>query len=149
MFCSIHDFTFLITDTKNWLCGSHWQAWLILKKLLVLINIRKRWLTRKGNRERKILHKERTKLVPRIIRKSSEIDAFVYSHQNDAVKKELAQLSDIFKVIKDINQKMIELDGNYTEELRYPDIDETVFSFKHRVHNWLKERDKISLFAKK
>ena len=65
------------------------------------------------------------------------------------MKKELAQLSDIFKVIKDINQKMIELDGNYIEELRYPDIDETVFSFKHRVHNWLKERDKISLFAKK
>ena len=53
-----------------------------------------------------------------IIRKSSEIDVLLYSHQNDVtVKKELAQLSDIFKLIEDINQKMIELGDNYTEEL--------------------------------
>ena len=32
------------------------------------------------------------------------------SHQNVTVKKELAQLSGIFKLIEDINQEMIDLD---------------------------------------
>ena len=38
---------------------------------------------------------------------------------------------------------MIELDGNYTEELWFTHIDEKVFSFKHKVHNWLGEGDEI------
>ena len=36
---------------------------------------------------------------------------------------------------------MTELDDNYAEELWFTDIDEKVFSFKHKVHNWLKEGD--------
>ena len=36
---------------------------------------------------------------------------------------------------------MIELDDNYTEKLWFTDIDKKVFSFNHKVHNWLKERD--------
>ena len=43
------------------------------------------------------------------------------------VKEELAQLSDIFKLIEDINQKKIELDDK--------DIDEKMFSFKRKVCN--------------
>ena len=51
----------------------------------------------------------------RIIRKSSETDVLLYSHQNDViVKEELAQLSEIFKLIEDINQEMREVDDNYT-----------------------------------
>lgn len=41
------------------------------------------------------------------------------------VKEELAQLIDIFKLIEDINQKMIELDDK--------DIDEKMFSFKRSL----------------
>ena len=80
---------------------------------------RQRKMTEKGREYRKeILDKKRTNLVSRIIRKSSEIDVLLYSHQNDVtVKEELAQLSDIFKLIEDINQEMIELDDNYTGEL--------------------------------
>ena len=37
--------------------------------------------------------------------------------------------SDIFKLFKDINQEMVELDNNYTEELCFTDIDEKLFSF--------------------
>ena len=74
----------------------------------------------------------------------------LYSHQNDvAVKEELAQLNDIFKLIEDINQEMIELDDNYTEELWLTDIDEKVFSFNNKVHNWLREGDEIQRIEKK
>ena len=106
---------------------------------------RQRKMTDKGMEYRKgILDKKRTNLVSRIIRKSSEIDVLLYSRQNDVtVKEELAQLNDIFKLIEDINQEMIELDDNYTEELWFTDIDEKVFSFKRKAHNWLRKGDEI------
>ena len=112
---------------------------------------RQRKMTDKGREYRKgILDKKRTNLVSRIIRKSSEIDVLLYSHQNDVtVKEELAQLNDIFKLIEDINQEMIELDDDYTEELWFTDIDEKVLSFKHKVHNWLREGDEIQRIEKK
>ena len=80
---------------------------------------RQRKMTDKGREYRKgILDKKGTNLVSRIIRKSSEIDVLLYSHQNDVtVKEQLAQLNDIFKLIEDISQEMIELDDDYTEEL--------------------------------
>ena len=107
-------------------------------------------MTDKGREYRKkILNKKRTNLVSRIIRKSSEIDVLLYSHQNNVtVKEKLAQLSDIFKLIEDINQEMTELDDNSTEELWSTDIDEKVFSFKHKVHNWLKEGDEMQRIEK-
>ena len=72
--------------------------------------------TDKGREYRKeILDKKRTNLVSRIIRKYSGRDILLFSHQNAViVKEELAQLSDIFKLIEDINQEMIEVDDNYT-----------------------------------
>ena len=75
---------------------------------------RQRKMTDKGREYRKeILDKKRTNLVSRIIRKSSEIDVLLYSHQNDVnVKDQLAQLSEIFNLIEDINQEMIKLDEN-------------------------------------
>ena len=89
---------------------------------------------------KEILDKRRTHLVSRIIRKSSKTDVLLYSYQNYVtVKEELAQLSDIFKLIEDINQEMIKLDDNYAEELWFADTDEKVFSFKDKVHYWLRE----------
>ena len=115
------------------------------------MNKRQRKITDNGREYRKqILDKKRTNLVSRIIRISSEIDVLLYSHQNGVtVKKQLAQLSDIFKLIEDINQEMIELDDNYTEELWFTDIDEKVFSFKHKIHNWLREGDEMQRIEKK
>ena len=64
----------------------------------------------KGRENRKEILKKRTNLVLRNITKSGEIDVLLYSYQNDVtVKEELAWLSDIFKLIKDTNQEMIEL----------------------------------------
>ena len=112
---------------------------------------RRRKMTDKGRKYRKgILDKKRTNLVSRIIRKSSEIDILLYYHQNDVtVKEELAQLNDISKLIEGISQEMIELDDDYTEELWFIDIDEKVFSFKHKIHNWLREGDEIQRIEKK
>ena len=96
------------------------------------------------------LDKKRTNLESRIIRKSSDTDVLLYSHKNDVtVKDELAQLNDTFKLIEDINQEMIELDDNYTEGLWFTDIDEKVFSFKHKVHNWLREGYETQRIEKK
>ena len=63
-----------------------------------------RKMTEKEREYRKeVIGKKRANLVSRIIRKSSEIDLFLHSLQNDVtVKEELAQLSEIFKLIKDI-----------------------------------------------
>ena len=58
---------------------------------------RQRKMTEKGRKYRKEILDKRTNLVSRIIRKSSEIDVLLYSHQNDAtVKEKLAQLSNTF-----------------------------------------------------
>ena len=83
--------------------------------------------------------------MSRIIGKSSEIDVLL----DVTVKEQLTQLRDIFKLIEDMNQEMIELDDNYTEELWSTDIDEKLFSFKHKIHNWLREGDEMQRIEKK
>ena len=100
-----------------------------------ILDKRQRKMTDKGREYRKkILDKKRTNLVSRINRKSIEIDVLLHSHQNVTVKKELAQLSEIF---------------NCTEELWFTDIDEKVFSFKHKIHNWLREGVEMQEIEKK
>ena len=42
-------------------------------------------------------------------------------------------------MIVEINDEMTEIDVNYSEELWFAEIDEKVFSFKHKIHNWLRE----------
>ena len=44
---------------------------------------------------------------------------------------------------------MIELDENYTENMWFSDIDDKVFAFKLRVHNWLKEGEKLVKLERK
>ena len=104
----------------------------------------------KGRENRQeILDKKRTNLVSRITRKSRKIDILLYSHQNHVTaNKEIAQLSDKFKLIEAINQEIIELDDNYTEELWLTDINQKLFSFKHKFHNWLREGDEIQITEK-
>ena len=55
------------------------------------------------------------------------------------MKGKLSQLSDIFKLMEDINQETIEVDDHYTEELWFVEVDERILSFKHKIHNCLKE----------
>ena len=61
----------------------------------------------------------------------SDVDVFLYTHENDiTVKEELQQLNDKFKLIDEINQEMIELDDNYMEDMWFSDIDDKVFALK-------------------
>ena len=63
-----------------------------------------------------IREKKKSSLVFRIIRKSSETNDFLYSHQNPTtVQGELAQLNNIFKLIVEVNDEMTEIDVNYSE----------------------------------
>ena len=87
-----------------------------------------------------ILDKKKSSLVSRIIRKSSEINDLLYSYQNaTTVKEEFIQLNNIYKLIVEINDEMTEIDVNYSEQLWFAKIDEKVFSFKHKIHDWLRE----------
>ena len=101
-------------------------------------------LTEKG-REYRLSTQEnkRVKLVSRLLRKSSEIDDLMYSYQNSiTVKEELAQLNYMFKMLVDIHEEFEQIDKEYTDDIWFDDIDQKVFSFTHKVHNWLKEEKK-------
>ena len=83
------------------------------------------------------------KLVSRLFRKSSEIDDLMYSSQNSiTVKEELAQLNDMFKILVDIHEEFKQIDKGYTNDIWFDNIDQKVFSFKQKKHNWLKEEEK-------
>ena len=74
----------------------------------------------------------------------SDIDVLLYTHEYDVtMKEELQQLNDAFNVIDEIKQEMTELDDNYTEDMLFSDIGDKVFTFKYRIHNWLKEGKKL------
>ena len=61
----------------------------------------------------------------------------MYSYQNEAtVKEELAQFSDTYKLIVEINDGMTDIDVNCSEDLWFSEICKKVFPFKHKLHNW-------------
>ena len=54
----------------------------------------------------------------------SDVDVFLYTHENDiTLKEELQQLNDVVKLLDEINQKMAELDDNYTKDMLFSDKD--------------------------
>ena len=90
-----------------------------------------------------LLKKRRSKLVSRVIRKSSKIEDLMYSFQSGiAVKEELQQLNDMLKMLVENHEELENIDDQYTDELWFEDIDQKVLSFKHKVHNWLREAEK-------
>ena len=95
---------------------------------------RNRILAEKGRQFRvSILDKKKKALVSRITRKMSDADVLLYTHENDiSVKEELQQLNNVFKLVEEINQEMIQLDDNYTEDICFSEIGDKDFAFKHR-----------------
>ena len=100
-----------------------------------------RTLTEKGREYRiSILDKKKSSLVSKTIRKSSEINDLLHSYENaTTVKKESSKLNNIYKLIVQINDEMTEIYVNYSEEFWFAEINEKVFSFKHKIHDWLRE----------
>ena len=89
------------------------------------------------------LENKSTKQVPRLLRKSSEIDYFMYSYQNSIFfEKQLTQLNDVLKMLVDIYEVFEQIDKEYTDDIWLEYIDKIVFSFKHKVHKWLKGEKK-------
>ena len=64
----------------------------------------------------------------------NDVDVLLYTHKNYVtMKEELQQLNDVFKLIDEINQEMIELDENHTENMWFSDIDDKVFGRRKLV----------------
>ena len=48
----------------------------------------------------------------------------------------------MFKTLVDIYEEFEQIDQEYTNDIWFGDIDQKVFFFKHKLHNWLKEDEK-------
>ena len=106
---------------------------------------RNRKMKEKGRQSQlAVLEKRRAKLVTRTTRISNEIDNLKYSYQNSVtVKKELAQVNNMFRMLVETHKEQEEIDEEYDDEIWFDNMDQKVFSFKHKVHNWLKEGEKL------
>ena len=105
---------------------------------------RTRSLTEKGRRyQADILLEKRKRAISRMQRKAKAIDDLLYSAGNQvAVREELDQYSDLFKLVTNHHEEYCELldaENQQQEEGWFDDLDQDVFNFKHRIHSWLKE----------
>ena len=92
-----------------------------------------------------LLLEKRTKAMTRLQRKARAIDDLLYSATNHvAVKEELGQYSDIFKLLSTHHEEYCELvdaDDQKHQVNWFDDLDQDAFNFKHKIHNSLKESD--------
>ena len=105
-----------------------------------------RQLTEKGRKyQAEWVLEKRTKAMIRLQRKARAIDDLLYSGTNHVtVKEALGQYSDIFKLLSTYHEKYCELvdaDDQKDQAYWFDDLDQDVFNFKHKIHNWLKESD--------
>ena len=59
------------------------------------------------------------------------------------MKEELAQLNDMFRMLVEIHEEQEEIDEECDDEIWFDDLNQKIFSFKYKVHNWLKKGEKI------
>lgn len=75
--------------------------------------------------------------------KTKVIDDLLYSGGNQvAVREELDQYSDLFKLVTSHYEEYYELldaENQQHEGDWFDGLDQDMFNFKHRVHSWLKE----------
>ena len=103
--------------------------------------------TEKGLQYRRsVLMDRKSQLHKRLMRKSSIIDDQLYSKQNlTVVKENLGQFDDVFKLLTEVHQqhcKLLSEEEQHTNNQWFEDVDGMVFSFKHRVYNWVRENKK-------
>ena len=80
----------------------------------------------------------------RMIRKSGAVNDLLYSVKNSVtVEEELAQFDDLFKQLMKVHNKYLSIFTKGNEKKKqnqwFDEVDERVFSFKHKVHNCLKD----------
>ena len=106
-------------------------------------------LTEKGRKyQAELVLEKRTEAMRRLQRKARVIDGLLYSATNHVtVKEELGQYSDIFKLLSTYHEEYCELvdaDDQKDQANWFDDLDQDVFNFRHKTHNWLKESDNKS-----
>ena len=78
-------------------------------------------------------------------KKAGAIDDLLYSATNHvAVKEELGQYSDIFKLLSTYHEgycELVDADDPKYQLNWFDDLDQDVFRFKHKIHTRLKESD--------
>ena len=83
--------------------------------------------------------------MSRMQRKAKAIDDLIYSAGNQvAVREELDQYSDLFKLITNYHEeycKLLDAEDQQHEEDWFDDLDQDVdvFKFIRRVHSWMRE----------
>ena len=91
------------------------------------------------------MNKKRTKAMTRFQRKARAIDDLLYSTTyHVAVKEVLGQYSDILKMLSTYHEECCELvdaDDQKDQAIWFDDLDQHVFDFKQKIHNWLKQSD--------
>ena len=91
------------------------------------------------------MNKKRTKAMTRFQRKATAIDDLLYSTTyHVAVKGVLGQYSDILKMLSTYHEECCELvdaDDQKDQAIWFDDLDQHVFDFKQKIHNWLKQSD--------
>ena len=110
---------------------------------------RQRKQIEKGVEYRMNTLEERGKLHSRLLRKSSTIDALLYSFQNmNTVREELRSFNDQFRMILEVHEEYHQLIEDKVkqeeDEVWFDKIDENVCTFKRKVHNCLKQGGRVT-----
>ena len=104
---------------------------------------RRRNLTEKGREyQQKLLFDKRKKIHSRMMRQSQLIDSLMCSPISlVTVKEETQQFDDQFKMFMEVNKQYVDLLSDQMKEEEdtwFQEIDEFVFTQKHKIHNWIK-----------
>ena len=107
---------------------------------------RSRKLTEKGwSLKLSTLNSTRGKMNSRLVRQSGTIEDLMYLSKNYVtVEEALAQFDYIFKQLLLVHQEyhyLLEDDEKLADEEWFEEVDERVFTFKHKVYKWLKEAE--------
>ena len=88
------------------------------------------------------LLEDKSRINKKMTRKFGAINNLLYSTKNSVtVEEELAKFDDLFKQLMKVHNVYLsaEVNGNEKEKQNqwFDEVDERVFSFKHKVRNWL------------
>ena len=106
-------------------------------------------MTAKGLQYRiDLLHDQRKKLEVRMFKIMDSIQSLMSSHVNcNVAAEQLDQFDDVYKLFEEVHnsyQLLCEGDQEYdraADDDYFAEIDETVFVFKHKARNWVKEME--------
>ena len=107
--------------------------------ILLDLGKRRNKLTEKGvNFKLSTLLSKRNRINSKLLRQPSAIQDLMYS------AKKIAQFDCIFKQVLLVNQEyhsLLDEQEKPTHEEWFEEVDERVFTFKHQVHNWLRDAE--------